>query len=346
MTAAAPPTVTLRYWAGAKAAAGVAEERIEAATLALALQRARAQRDQRFSQVLDACSYVVSERPVGQTPHDLVTLADGDIVEVLPPFAGGADPADPVLRASSSRQLLPSWRPPVLSAGVGLVLMAGAAVGPAYLWVGVGLAQLLLVASWHRALGATSAKAGMAIGGLLIVAADVAVAIDDGVVSYGPIAVVLGVGYLAAVLQQLARRDERADLTLSLAATVSVATIGALGAGWAINTRLMHGDPVTLVAVTAVTAAAVGRLAPSLNGSILGPLLAGSAAGAFVGGSVGHVSAALGACVGVAVAVPSALAGVAQFRLPDRPAGWPAGAVWPVLVAAPMAYLVLRFAGY
>jgi len=346
VTSTPPPTVTVRYWAGAKAAAGVGEEQVVAATLAAALRQVREERDAHFTRILDACSYVVSERPVGRTPHDEVLLADGDIVEVLPPFAGGAEPTDRVVTAAPVPAALPSWRPPVLSALLGLGLMATAAAGPAYLWIGVAIAQLLLVASWHRALAAPDANAGAVVGALLILVADLAVAFDDGPVSYGPIAVVLGVGYLAAVVQQLARRGDRTNLTFSIAATVSLATIGALGAGWAINPRLSDGDAFTLLAATAVTAAATGRLAPRLSGALLGPMVAGTAAGVLLGSNVGEVGAGLGATIGFAVSIPATLAAVGQVRLPPRAVGWPAGAVWPVLVAAPLAYLVIRVGGH
>ena len=80
---------TIRYWAGARAAAGVAEEQTSAATLAEALLLARAVRDERFTQVLAVCSYVVDGDPVGGRDHAGVRLTDGGLVDVLPPFAGG-----------------------------------------------------------------------------------------------------------------------------------------------------------------------------------------------------------------------------------------------------------------
>ena len=80
---------TLRYWAAARAAAGVAEEQTSAATLAEALQQARAARDDRDGQVLGVCSFVVDGRPVGARDHGEVTLAGAGLVDVLPPFAGG-----------------------------------------------------------------------------------------------------------------------------------------------------------------------------------------------------------------------------------------------------------------
>jgi sulfur-carrier protein len=80
---------TVRYWAAARAAAGVAEEQTAAATLAEALLLARAARDERFTRVLDVCSFVVDGDPVGGRDHADVPLRTGALVDVLPPFAGG-----------------------------------------------------------------------------------------------------------------------------------------------------------------------------------------------------------------------------------------------------------------
>ena len=80
---------TIRYWAGARAAAGVASEQTAATTLAEALLLARASRDDRFGAVLSVCSFVVDGDPVGARDHADVLLVDGGLVDVLPPFAGG-----------------------------------------------------------------------------------------------------------------------------------------------------------------------------------------------------------------------------------------------------------------
>jgi molybdopterin converting factor small subunit len=81
--------VCLHYWAGARAAAGVAEEQIEARSVAEALQSACAQRsDPRFDKVIKASSVLID----GLTAHqlDLERPLTGPVrVEVLPPFAGG-----------------------------------------------------------------------------------------------------------------------------------------------------------------------------------------------------------------------------------------------------------------
>ena len=80
---------TLRFWAAAKAAAGVAEEPYDATTLAEALDAARAKHGEALARVLQRSTYVVDDAPVGGRPHDRVELTEGGSVEVLPPFAGG-----------------------------------------------------------------------------------------------------------------------------------------------------------------------------------------------------------------------------------------------------------------
>ena len=85
------PMVTVRYWAAAKHAAGVAEEQFDAATLAEALAQAVARRPAaaEFRAVLDRSSFLVDGEQPGKRGADAVALAEGAIIEVLPPFAGG-----------------------------------------------------------------------------------------------------------------------------------------------------------------------------------------------------------------------------------------------------------------
>lgn len=84
--------VTLRYWAAAKDAAGFAEEKVDASTLAGALAAglaAAGDRKGRLSEVLARSSFLVNGEPVGKRSPESITLADDAVVEVLPPFAGG-----------------------------------------------------------------------------------------------------------------------------------------------------------------------------------------------------------------------------------------------------------------
>lgn len=87
-------SATVRYWAAAKAAAGLAQEQVEVAaleapTLAALLAHVREAHLPELTRVLDRCSFLVDERAVGARPHDEVALADGGLIDVLPPFAGG-----------------------------------------------------------------------------------------------------------------------------------------------------------------------------------------------------------------------------------------------------------------
>ncbi|WP_329244066.1 MoaD/ThiS family protein [Actinoallomurus sp. NBC_01490] len=79
----------IRYWAAARAAAGVAEEPYDAATLGEALTAAAAGRGDEFQRVLARCSFLVDGDPAGTRDPASVLLPDGATVEVLPPFAGG-----------------------------------------------------------------------------------------------------------------------------------------------------------------------------------------------------------------------------------------------------------------
>lgn len=79
----------LRYFAAARAAAGVAEEPIGASTLADALEQAGGARDARFRAVLGVCSFLVDGQPVGSRDHTTVELSAASVVDCLPPFAGG-----------------------------------------------------------------------------------------------------------------------------------------------------------------------------------------------------------------------------------------------------------------
>jgi sulfur-carrier protein len=83
------PSGTIRYWAAARDAAGVAEEPYDAPTLAEALAIAGERHGAALAKVLERCSYVVDEVPTGTRDHGAIELSAGGTVEVLPPFAGG-----------------------------------------------------------------------------------------------------------------------------------------------------------------------------------------------------------------------------------------------------------------
>jgi molybdopterin synthase sulfur carrier subunit len=85
--------VTVRYWAAARAAAGVAEDRLPTEgelTLEEVVRRVLDLHPvDRFPDLIKICSVLVGERPAGTRPPEQVLVRPGDTVEFLPPFAGG-----------------------------------------------------------------------------------------------------------------------------------------------------------------------------------------------------------------------------------------------------------------
>ena len=76
---------TIRYWAAARAAAGVAEERFDGRTLGDVLTAAEAAHGADLARVFTVASFLVDGRRTDATTQ----LSEGAVVEVLPPFAGG-----------------------------------------------------------------------------------------------------------------------------------------------------------------------------------------------------------------------------------------------------------------
>ena len=89
MTQARTRTALVRYFAGARAAAGVAEERVALGatdTVADVLAAESGRRGPDLARVLPACSVLLN----GVAVHDhAVAVPDGAELDVLPPFAGG-----------------------------------------------------------------------------------------------------------------------------------------------------------------------------------------------------------------------------------------------------------------
>lgn len=77
------PAVVVRYWAGARRAAGVDSETLEAGTLADL--RAMLTGRPGLARISEVASFLVN----GQQANDDAHLPPGAEVDVLPPFAGG-----------------------------------------------------------------------------------------------------------------------------------------------------------------------------------------------------------------------------------------------------------------
>ena len=78
--------ILVRYFAGARAAAGCPEEKVTAPTLESVIATISQRHGERLATVLAASTFLVD----GLTSHDRSTaLPAGTTVDVLPPFAGG-----------------------------------------------------------------------------------------------------------------------------------------------------------------------------------------------------------------------------------------------------------------
>ena len=93
-TAQSETHVIVHYWAAARAAAGVAEDRLPTdvpLSLADVRERALAQHPEAagLAAVLAVCSVLVGDEPVGRRDPAEVMVRPGSSVEFLPPFAGG-----------------------------------------------------------------------------------------------------------------------------------------------------------------------------------------------------------------------------------------------------------------
>jgi molybdopterin converting factor small subunit len=89
MTTVTTTTITVRYFAAARAAAGAEADKVQVSsdsTVADLLDAIRAEHGPELARVLARCSYLLDEVAVRDqnTP-----VADATTLDVLPPFAGG-----------------------------------------------------------------------------------------------------------------------------------------------------------------------------------------------------------------------------------------------------------------
>ncbi len=86
MTTTQQGTVTVRYFAGARAAVGVDTETRVAGSLDELVAQVVQAHGERLERVLTACSFLVDGT---STRNRALVLSPGAVVDVLPPFAGG-----------------------------------------------------------------------------------------------------------------------------------------------------------------------------------------------------------------------------------------------------------------
>jgi hypothetical protein len=187
---------------------------------------------------------------------------------------------------------------------------------------GIGLVQAIFAIGAVRraAVPGTAAAAWLAL--LAGVTATSWVALD-GIPQLTPIARVLGIGFLLALLAQLWRRDQRPLLTTSLSLTMAAMLVAVLPAAWV---ALRHAEGGAYSVGLALLGIGLVFVAEAIAGSsVLGRTVAVLVAGATSAGlvlmvdmasSVPAVSAVAVACFGALMAV---VALAAVDRIADEP---------------------------
>ncbi|MEV0009752.1 hypothetical protein [Streptomyces sp. NPDC047973] len=233
--------------------------------------------------------------------------------------------------------IAPGMQPAAITAGLGLLLALGAAVGSYALLVPVVLLQAVTAAGWFRLNGMWPARQGIALAFAGGVVAD-AVLLAAGR-SHAPAAMLgtLGVWVLLTLVLQLRSHAGADERMYGLTATVVSAALAVLAAG-----HLAAAPDAVTAGAIAVAVAVLVRALPlpgpvSVVVSLLASAGAGLAAAAVTG--FGAEAALLGFAAG-----GCALIGlrVASYDYPSRFVHMTAGVALPLTAAAPAVYLIGR----
>ncbi|MEV6332473.1 hypothetical protein [Streptomyces sp. NPDC051909] len=231
----------------------------------------------------------------------------------------------------------PGMQPAALTAGLGVLLAVGAAVGPYALLVPLLLLQGLTAAGWFRLNGMWPARQGIALAFLGGIVADAVLLITGR--ENAPAAVIgtLGVWVLLTLVLQLRSHADPDERMYGLMATVASAALAILAAG-----QLGAEPDAVVVGAVAVAATVLARALP-LPGpaSVVVALLAAAGGGIAAGGLTGLGGS--GALLGLGAGV-CALVGlrVASYDYPSRFVHMTAGVALPLTAAVPAVYLLGR----
>ncbi|HWU11471.1 MAG TPA: hypothetical protein VN520_34810 [Streptomyces sp.] len=233
--------------------------------------------------------------------------------------------------------IAPGMQPAAITAGLGLLLALGAAVGPYALLVPLVLLQAVTAAGWFRLNGMWPARQGIALAFAGGVVADAVLLVAGR--SNAPAAILgtLGVWVLLTLVLQLRSHAGADERMYGLTATVASAALAVLAAGHLAAVP----DAVTVGGIAVAVATLVRALPLPGPVSVVVALLASAGAGLAAGGltDFGAQAAFLGFAAG-----GCALIGlrVASYDYPSRFVHMTAGVALPLTAAAPAVYLIGR----
>jgi hypothetical protein len=272
-------------------------------------------------------------------PHpDLPGAVGAETGEYSPPVTLGS------VRVRDPRQARAEGRSPIIDPGpqsalvtaaLGALMAAAAAVGQYALLLPLVALQGLTAAGWFRLNGMWPARQGIALAFLGGLVADGAVLATG----HGPAAVLgtLGVWVLLTLVLQLRSHADPDERMYGLMASVASAALAVVCAGY----LAADGGAVTAGAV-AVAVAAVVRAVPLPPPASVGVSLAAAAGAGLLVGPIAGIGAG-GALVGLAAGA-CALAGlrVAAYDYPSKFVHMTAGVALPLALAAPAVHLAGR----
>jgi hypothetical protein len=230
--------------------------------------------------------------------------------------------------------------PAALTLALAGALALAAYAGQTLLTVAVLVVQALLVWGWHDALDVPGRIGGMILAGAAAATADVLLLVRDDNRPLTPVAGVVAVAMLGAMVHQLARGPGRDRLTASLTGTATLVALATLGALFVPVQQTLGGPAlVTLAAVSAVVAAAAA-LVPLPTALVAGVATAGGLVLGVLVAVMTHLSVGAALPIGAAAAA-TALAAITFVRRAKRPDLTTIGAL-PLLSVAPVAYVLGR----
>ena len=223
-----------------------------------------------------------------------------------------------------------------LAGALGLAAYAGQTL----VVLAVLVVQGLLVWGWHDALDVPGRIGGMILAGAAAVTADVLLLVGDDTRALTPVAGVVAVAMLGAMVHQLARGPGRERLTESLTATMTLVAVATLGALFVAAQQTLGGPALVTLAALSAAVASAASLIPLATALVAGVATVG---GLFLGLLVAAMTdLSVGAALPIgAAAAATAVAAIMFVRRAERPDLTTAGAL-PLLSVAPVAYVLGR----
>ncbi|MFJ7904841.1 hypothetical protein ACIQ6V_30905 [Streptomyces sp. NPDC096198] len=272
----------------------------------------------------------------GQGPHTATATA-------APPLAVdlSALPANQRARLEGRSPVIePGLQPAALTAGLGVLLAGGAALGTYALLLPLVVLQAVTAAGWFRLNGMWPARQGIALAFLGALTADIVLLVAGK--EHAPAAILgtLGVWVLLSLVLQLRSHADPDTRMYGLMASVASAALSIIAAG-----HLAAAPDAVTVGALAVAAAILLRALPlPTAASVAVALLAAAGAGYALGGvtDLGTSGVWLGLGAGACALIGHR---VASYDYPSRFVHFTAGVALPLTAAAPVVWILGRALG-